>query len=117
MGIPYDRPSVLNKEQCLDIADKMFGKTLITKQTGAEGKPVTALLLCEKFEIKSERYFAILMDRESNGPLLIGSAIGRTSVEDLAEAAPTPLIKAVAYHHLPPPTTRYDWHAVVPSID
>jgi succinyl-CoA synthetase beta subunit len=71
----------------------MFGKTLVTKQTGAEGKPVNALLLCEKFEIKSERYFAILMDREAGGPLLIGSAIGGTSIEDIAAEDPSAIIK------------------------
>lgn len=82
-----------SKEECLDLAEKMYGNTLVTKQTGEEGKPVTALLMAEKFEIKSERYFAILMDREAGGPLLIGSAIGGTSIEDIAEADPTAIIK------------------------
>ena len=44
---------------------------------GEAGKPVNTLLLAEKFVITRERYFAILMDRGSGGPVLIGSKVGR----------------------------------------
>jgi len=43
--------------------------------------------------IKTEKYFAILMDRGSGGPLMIGSKVGGTSIEDIAEADPTAIIK------------------------
>jgi len=71
----------------------MLGKTLITKQTGAEGKPNNTLLLAEKVSITTEKYFAILMDRGSGGPLMIGSKTGGTSIEDIAAADPTAIIK------------------------
>merc|ERR1712039_879633 len=77
-----------------EIAEKMLGKTLITKQTGAEGKPNNTLLLAEKVSIESEKYFAILMDRGSGGPLMIGSKTGGTSIEDIAAADPSAIIKA-----------------------
>merc|ERR1712159_976733 len=51
------------------------------------------LLLAEKVSIVSEKYFAILMDRGSGGPLVIGSKTGGTSIEDIAAADPTAIIK------------------------
>merc|ERR1711924_22788 len=51
------------------------------------------LLLAEKFTITRERYFAILMDRASGGPVMIGSKVGGTSIEDIVEADPSAIIK------------------------
>jgi len=84
---------IVPKDKVAEVADKMLGKTLITKQTGAEGKPNNTLLLAEKVSIKDEKYFAILMDRGSGGPLMIGSKVGGTSIEDIAAADPTAIIK------------------------
>jgi len=84
---------VIDKSKVAEYADKMLGKTLITKQTGAAGKPSNTVLLAEKFEIKNEKYFAILMDRGSGGPLMIGSKTGGTSIEDIAAADPTAIVK------------------------
>merc|ERR1712048_180131 len=61
--------------------------------TGEEGKPNNTLLIAEKVKIESEKYFAILMDRGSGGPLMIGSKTGGTSIEDIAAADPTAIIK------------------------
>lgn len=82
-----------DKAHALELCENMFGKTLVTKQTGEEGKPVNTLLLVEKFEIINERYFAILMDRSASGPLVIGSKTGGTSIEDIAEADPSAIIR------------------------
>eukprot|EP00929_Paragymnodinium_shiwhaense_P020942 TRINITY_DN137_c0_g1_i1.p2 TRINITY_DN137_c0_g1~~TRINITY_DN137_c0_g1_i1.p2 ORF type:complete len:424 (-),score=166.11 TRINITY_DN137_c0_g1_i1:50-1321(-) len=84
---------IVPKSKVAETAEKMLGKTLITKQTGAEGKPNNTLLLAEKVSIVSEKYFAILMDRGSGGPLMIGSKTGGTSIEDIAAADPTAIIK------------------------
>jgi len=84
---------IVPKTKVGEVADKMLGKTLVTKQTGAEGKPNNILLLAEKVSIESEKYFAILMDRGSGGPLLIGSKTGGTSIEDIAAADPSAIIK------------------------
>jgi succinyl-CoA synthetase beta subunit len=84
---------VIDKSKVGEYADKMIGKTLITKQTGAAGKPSNTVLLAEKFEIKNEKYFAILMDRGSGGPLMIGSKTGGTSIEDIAAADPSAIVK------------------------
>ena len=74
-------------------AEQMLGHTLVTKQTGEAGKPCNKLLLAQKFKIVNEKYFAILMDRGSGGPILIGSKVGGTSIEDIAEADPTAIIR------------------------
>jgi len=84
---------IINKSKVAETAEKMLGKTLITKQTGAEGKPNNTLLLAEKVSIVDEKYFAILMDRGSGGPLIIGSKTGGTSIEDIAAADPSAIIK------------------------
>jgi len=84
---------IVPKAKVAEVADKMLGKTLITKQTGEEGKPNQTLLIAEKVAIASEKYFAILMDRASGGPLMIGSKTGGTSIEDIAAADPTAIIK------------------------
>jgi len=84
---------IITKEKVGEYADKMLGKTLITKQTGAAGKPSDTVLLCEKFQIKAEKYFAILMDRGSGGPIMIGSKTGGTSIEDIAAKDPSAIVK------------------------
>merc|ERR1719486_929447 len=84
---------IVGKDKVAETAEKMLGKTLITKQTGAEGKPNNTLMLAEKVDIGAEKYFAIPMDRGSGGPLMIGSKVGGTSIEDIAEADPSAIIK------------------------
>jgi succinyl-CoA synthetase beta subunit len=84
---------IVPKAKVGETAEKMLGKTLITKQTGEKGKPNNTLMLAEKVSIAGEKYFAILMDRGSGGPVMIGSKIGGTSIEDIAEADPTAIIK------------------------
>lgn len=59
-------------EEAADVARKMLGHTLVTKQTGAEGKPCNVVLVCEQFPVKKEMYLAMLLDRGSGGPMLIG---------------------------------------------
>jgi len=84
---------IVNKSEVGDVADKMLGKTLVTKQTGETGKPNNMLLLAEKFQIANEKYFAILMDRGSGGPVMIGSKTGGTSIEDIAAKDPSAIVK------------------------
>lgn len=75
------------------LSEKMLGQTLVTKQTGAAGKPVDTLLIAEKVSLTNEMYFAILLDRASAGPMIIACSEGGTSIEDLAEKYPDRIIK------------------------
>jgi len=84
---------VIKTSQVAEYADKMLGGTLITKQSGPGGKPVNTLLLAKKMNFISEKYFAIMLDRASMGPLIIACSEGGTSIEDLAEQYPEKIIK------------------------
>lgn len=84
---------IIPKAKAEEFAEKMLGKTLVTKQTGAAGKPCKTIMFAEKFQIKTEKYFAILMDRGSGGPIMIGSKTGGTSIEDIAAKDPTAIVK------------------------
>eukprot|EP00536_Pseudo-nitzschia_multiseries_P015159 jgi/Psemu1/217068/e_gw1.832.12.1 len=74
-------------------ATDMIGGTLVTKQSGPAGKPVNTVLLAKKMALQKEFYFAIMMDRESQGPMIIACAEGGTSIEDLAESNPEKIMR------------------------
>eukprot|EP00879_Flechtneria_rotunda_P006116 GHRR01006429.1.p1 GENE.GHRR01006429.1~~GHRR01006429.1.p1 ORF type:complete len:406 (+),score=139.46 GHRR01006429.1:181-1398(+) len=80
-------------DRALDLAKQMLGQTLVTKQTGPAGKPVNTLYIAKKMKLKREMYFAILLDRKTAGPVMIGCSEGGTSIEDLAEKFPEKIIK------------------------
>lgn len=79
---------VKSAEEAKEIASKMIGSRLITKQTGEEGKPVNKVFLMERLFIEREAYFSILMDRGHAGPILVGSPCGGMAIEDVAAETP-----------------------------
>ena len=54
---------IIKSSEVEEYASKMLGGTLVTKQTGPAGKPVSTLLMAKKMELVNEMYFAILLDR------------------------------------------------------
>merc|ERR1719421_2561342 len=84
---------VIKASQVGEYAGKMLGGTLVTKQSGPEGKPVDTLLIAKKMQLVNEMYFAIMLDRVTLGPLIIACSEGGTSIEDLAESSPEKIIK------------------------
>ncbi|EFJ19055.1 hypothetical protein SELMODRAFT_419323 [Selaginella moellendorffii] len=84
---------IVKRDKVEDIAGKMLGQILVTKQTGPEGKPVNKVFICEKLQLVNEMYFAIALDRASAGPVIIACSKGGTSIEDLAEKYPDMIIK------------------------
>lgn len=74
------------------MADKMIGFNLKTKQTpngfDGPGVPVNHLMVAEALDIERETYFAILMDREHNGPVMVGSPDGGVDIEEVAASNP-----------------------------
>ena len=84
---------VVAKTRARETAAKMLGETLVTKQSGPAGKPVNVVYVAEKMTLTREMYFAITLDRASAGPLVIASAEGGTSIEDLAQSHPEKIIK------------------------
>jgi succinyl-CoA synthetase beta subunit len=84
---------VIPKTAVEEYATKMIGQTLVTKQSGPEGKPVSTVMMAEKMDLVNEMYFAILLDRAFGGPVVIACAEGGTSIEDLAEKFPDKIKK------------------------
>lgn len=74
--------------QVPSLVSSMVGHRLITKQTPPEGIPVSKVMVAEAIDITRETYFCILMDRESNGPVIVASPDGGMDIEEVAEKTP-----------------------------
>ncbi len=83
---------VKSAEAAKENAAKMLGNTLVTIQTGAEGKQVSVLLIEEGLKIAKELYLGVVVDRESGGPMLIASSEGGMNIEEVAHNAPEKII-------------------------
>ena len=75
-------------DQVREFAGKMLGQTLVTHQTGPEGKVVSKVLIAAPATIARELYFAILLDRASGAPVVIASTEGGMDIEHVAEHTP-----------------------------
>ena len=73
-------------------AEKMMGKTLITHQTGPEGKKVQRLYVEEASDISKEFYLSCLVDRESSKIAFISSTEGGMDIEKVASETPNKII-------------------------
>ncbi|MDA0814699.1 MAG: ADP-forming succinate--CoA ligase subunit beta [Verrucomicrobia bacterium] len=78
--------------QAGEVASQMIGQTLVTHQTGEEGKLVRKVLIAQSVDIEKEYYLAILMDRESRGPVIVASTEGGVNIEDVAEHTPEKIL-------------------------
>jgi succinyl-CoA synthetase beta subunit len=67
---------ICSAAKAVELAKQMLGGTLVTKQTGPAGKPVNTLYVAKKMQLKREMYFAILLDRATAGPVMIGCRCG-----------------------------------------
>ncbi|KAG2179685.1 hypothetical protein INT44_006533 [Umbelopsis vinacea] len=83
---------VYSPEEAKQMAEKMIGHKLITKQTGAAGKPCNSVFVVERKYARREYYFAILMDRKSAGPVLVASSQGGVDIEGVAAENPDAII-------------------------
>ena len=81
-----------SKEEARENAQKMLGKTLVTKQTGPEGKVVNRLYIEEGCDIKKEFYLSMLVDRSSSSISIIVSTEGGMEIEEVAEKEPEKII-------------------------
>jgi succinyl-CoA synthetase beta subunit len=75
------------------IADKMLGMTLITHQTGPEGRVVHRLLVEETLPIDRELYLGIVLDRVLGKPVFMASAAGGMEIEEVAAKTPELILK------------------------
>jgi len=84
---------VNSPEQAAEVAGKMIGQTLVTKQTGEAGKLVNKVMVGEAVDIERELYLAILMDRETCRPVIVASTEGGMDIEDVAENTPEKIVR------------------------
>jgi len=80
-------------EEAYDIASQMIGTTLVTHQTGPEGKEVRRLLVEEGMNIDREFYVGITLDRATSQNVLMISTEGGMEIEKVAEETPERLLK------------------------
>ncbi|SFP07023.1 ADP-forming succinate--CoA ligase subunit beta [Salibacterium halotolerans] len=74
-------------------AEELLGKTLVTHQTGPEGKEVKRLFIEEGSDIQSEYYVGLVMDRASSRVVMMASEEGGTEIEEVAEKNPEKIFR------------------------
>jgi len=84
-----------NIDEVRTYANEILGKTLVTHQTGPEGKEVKRLLIEEGCDIKKEYYIGVVLDRATSRVVMMGSEEGGTEIEEVAEATPEKIFKEV----------------------
>src|SRR5882762_6424319 len=79
--------------EATEIARKMLGMTLITHQTGPEGRVVKRLLIEETLPIERELYLGIVLDRVQSKPVFMASSAGGMEIEEVAAKTPELILK------------------------
>ncbi len=82
-----------SKEEARRAAHEMFGKTLVTHQTGPLGQKVRRVYIESGCDITKEYYFSIVIDRSSSRVTLMASTEGGVDIEEVAEHHPEKIIK------------------------
>jgi len=76
-----------------ELASKILGMTLVTHQTGPEGRLVKRLLIEETLPIERELYLGIVLDRVQGKPVFMASAAGGMEIEEVAAQTPELILK------------------------
>jgi len=79
-------------EEAIANAKEMLGNTLVTKQTGPDGKQVNRLYIEDGADIDRELYLSILIDRTIGRPAFVVSTEGGMDIEAVAEETPEKII-------------------------
>ena len=97
---------VNNLDELEKEAENLIGKTLVTNQTGANGRKVNRLYVEEVSEINKEFYLSCLVDRASSKITFISSDQGGMDIEEVAQNNPEKII-----------TTKVEFHNQIPEGD
>jgi succinyl-CoA synthetase beta subunit len=84
---------VNNAQEAEKIAKEMIGMTLVTPQTGPEGKLVKRILVEEALDIARELYIGIVIDRAKEAPVVMASSEGGVEIEKVAAETPELIFK------------------------
>jgi len=89
---------VRSADEAKQVAAGLLGKTIVTHQTGPEGRVVKTLYVEAGSDIEREMYLAVVMDRSAQAPVVIAAAEGGMDIEELAAHKP----EAIARHRVHP---------------
>jgi succinyl-CoA synthetase beta subunit len=89
------------------VAGKMLGSTLVTVQTGEEGKQVNRLYVEQGIDIARELYLSVVLDRATGRNMIMASTEGGTEIEEVAEATP----EKILYEQIDPAIGLADFQA------
>ena len=82
------------EDRVRELAQQMLGSTLVTIQTGEEGKRVNRLYVEQGIDIDRELYLAVLLDRAASRNIVMASTEGGVEIEKVAEATPEKILRA-----------------------
>jgi succinyl-CoA synthetase beta subunit len=83
-----------NPDEAVKLAGQILGMTLVTKQTGPEGKLVRTVLIEEALPIARELYLGVVLDRSEGFPVMMASQFGGMEIEEVAAENPAAILKA-----------------------
>jgi succinyl-CoA synthetase beta subunit len=81
------------EDKVRELATKMLGSTLVTVQTGEEGKTVNRLYIEQGIDIETELYLSVLLDRSTSRNIVMASTEGGTEIEVVAEETPEKILR------------------------
>lgn len=84
-----------NEHEVFDAANAMFGKKLVTNQSGPAGKIVYRVYVESGVEIERELYLGFVLDRSSERIMVVASSSGGMEIEEIAEQQPDSIIRSV----------------------
>jgi succinyl-CoA synthetase beta subunit len=84
-----------NAVEAREIAAHILGMTLVTHQTGPEGRVVRRLLIEETLPIERELYLGIVLDRTQGKPVFMASSAGGMDIEEVAAKTPEQILKEI----------------------
>ena len=76
-----------------EYASQMLGSTLVTVQTGPDGKVVNRLYIEQGIDIATELYLSVLLDRSTSRNIIMASTEGGTEIEVVAEETPEKILR------------------------
>src|ERR1700760_1099656 len=82
-----------NAKEALELASKILGMTLVTHQTGPEGRLVQRLLIEETLPIERELYLGIVLDRALGESVFMASKAGGMDIEEVAAETPELILR------------------------
>jgi succinyl-CoA synthetase beta subunit len=82
-----------NADEAVEVAKQILGMTLVTHQTGPEGRLVQRLLIEETLPIEKELYLGIVLDRAAGKIVFMASAAGGMEIEEVAAHTPEAILK------------------------